>query len=165
MNVNANQGIKCFQRGFSVDISDTDSKIMNILLENSRLSYRQIAKKAGVSVVTVMNRVKNLEKSGIIRGYSVSLDYEKLGYDIVALIDIKISKGKLAMMEKRIASNENVIACYDMTGEFDAQIITRFRNRRGLDAFLKKIQTYEFVERTRTNLVLNTVKEQQNKLS
>ncbi len=145
-------------------IDETDTSIMNILLDNSRLSYRQIAKKAGVSVATVMHRIKRLESRGIIRKYTAKLDYDKIGYDIVAIIDIKISKGKLAMMEKRIASHENVIACYDITGEFDAQITTRFRSRKGLDSFLKKIQTYEFVERTRTNLVLNVIKEEQNKV-
>ncbi|MCX6706579.1 MAG: Lrp/AsnC family transcriptional regulator [Candidatus Woesearchaeota archaeon] len=139
--------------------------MLNTLMDNSRLSYRQIAKKIGVSVATVMHRVNNLEKQKIIKKYTANLDYEKLGYDIVAIIDVKISKGKLAMMENRIASHENVIACYDVTGDFDSQMITRFRNRKGLDSFLKKIQTLEFVERTRTNLVLNVVKEEQNRIS
>ncbi|MFO8016458.1 MAG: Lrp/AsnC ligand binding domain-containing protein [Candidatus Woesearchaeota archaeon] len=57
------------------------------------------------------------------------------------------------------------LACYDITRDFDAHMITRFRNRRGLDAFLKKIQTYEFVERTKTDIVLNVVKEEQNRLA
>lgn len=147
------------------EIDETDKKIINILMENSRLSYREIAKKIGVSVVTIMNRVKNLEKQKVIKKYTANLDYEKLGYDIVAIIEVKISRGKLALVEKKIASSENVLACYDITGDFDAQIITRFRNRRGLDSFLKLIQTYEFVERTRTNLVLNVVKEEQNRIS
>ncbi|MBU0536621.1 MAG: Lrp/AsnC family transcriptional regulator [Nanoarchaeota archaeon] len=142
----------------------TDLNIINALLENSRLSYRQVCKKVGVSVATAMHRIKNLEKEGVIKKYTAQLNYEKLGYDIVSIIDIKISKGKLALMEKKIASHENVIACYDVTGDFDSQIIVRFRNRKSLDAFLKKIQTYEFVERTRTNLVLNVVKEQQNRI-
>ena len=146
------------------ELNETDRKILNVLLDNSRLSYREISKKVGVSVVTVMNRVKDLEKRGIIQKYTAKLDYEKLGYDITSIIDIKISKGKLALMEKKIASFENVIACYDVTGDFDAQIIVRFKNRRSLDSFLKKIQTYEFIERTRTNLVLNVVKVEQNKV-
>jgi DNA-binding Lrp family transcriptional regulator len=144
---------------------ETDKAILNTLMDNSRLSYRQIAKKVGVSVATVMHRVNNLEKQKIIKKYTANLDYEKLGYDIVAIIEIKISKGKLEQMENKIASNENVISCYDVTGDFDSQMIARFRNRKGLDSFLKKIQTFEFVERTRTNLVLNVVKEEQNRIS
>jgi len=146
-------------------IDDTDRKIINVLLDDSRLSYRKIASKVGVSVATIMHRVNSLEKSGVIKKYTASINYEKLGYDIVAIIDIKISKGKLAMVEKKIASNESVTASYDITGDFDSQIVARFKNRRGLDSFLKNIQTYEFVERTRTNLVLNVVKEEQNKVS
>ena len=148
-----------------ISIDDLDKKILNVLLDNSRLSYRQIAKKVGVSVATVMHRVNNLQKQGIIKKYTASIDYERLGYDIVAIIDIKISKGKLSLVEHKIASNDSVIACYDVTGDFDSQMVARFRNRRGLDSFLKRIQTFEFVERTRTNLVLNVVKEEQNKIS
>ena len=139
--------------------SDKEKKIMNILLENSRLSYREIAKKAKVSVVTVMNRVKELEKRGIIKQYMVELDYEKLGYDVQAIIEIRISKGKLFEVEKKIAKHPNVFAVYDTTGHFDAVMVTKFKSRRSLDSFLKKIQAYDFVERTETKLILNTIRE------
>ena len=46
-----------------------------------------------------------------------------------------------------------------MTGDFDAAILARFKNRRQMDSFLKKIQTYDFVERTNTRLILNAIKE------
>ena len=153
------------KEGKKAEIDETDKKIINIMIDDSRLSYREIAKKVGVSVATIMHRVKRLEKERVIKKYTADIDYEKLGYDIVAIIEIKIAKGKLALIEKKISASENVLACYDITGDFDAQIITRFRNRRGLDRFLKEIQTYEFVERTRTNLVLNVVKEGQNRIS
>src|SRR3989338_1444679 len=119
---------------------ETDGKILDALLEDSRLSYRQLAAKAGVSVATAMNRVKRLEKEGVIKGYTAVLDYEKLGYDIDAVISLNISKGKLFEVENRIAGNPAVAAVFDVTGDFDSTIIAKFRNRRALDAFLKKIQ-------------------------
>ena len=142
-------------------ISDIDKEIINNLILDSRLSYRKIAKKLKVSVATIMHHVKRLEKERIIKKYTTKIDYEKLGYDIEVLIDIKISKGKLFLVEKKIASNPNVFAVYDTTGEYDATIFTRFKNRRKMDNFLKKIQTYDFVERTHTKLILNTIKEEQ----
>ncbi len=143
-----------------MDVDDGDRKLLNVLLSDSKSSLRKIAKKAGVSAATAMNRIRRLEKEGYIKKYSVFLDYELLGFDIDVLIDIKISKGKLFELEKKIAKSRNVFAVYDCTGEFDAVVLARFRNRRGMDAFLKKIQKYDFVERTNTRLILNTIKEE-----
>lgn len=142
-------------------IDETDRKLLDVLLEDSRLSYRQIASKVGVSVATVMNRIKRLEKEGVIKRYTTVLDYEKLGYDIDAIISMKISKGKLFEVERKIAHHPAVAAVFDVTGDFDSTIIAKFKNRRALDSFLKNIQTYEFVEGTNTILVLNTIKNSQ----
>ena len=141
-------------------IEETDKKILNILVDNSRLSLREIAKRAGVSVATVMHHLNRLEHEKIVHKYTAKLDYEKIGYDVEVMIEIRISKGKLFEVEKKIATNPNVFAIYDVTGSFDAVILARFQTRRQMDNFLKKIQTYEFVERTETKLILNTIKQE-----
>ena len=147
-----------------MELDETDKRILNVVIENSRLSLRQIAKKIGVSVATVMHRLNKLEDEKIIRKYAASLDYEKIGYDIEVIIEVRISKGRLLDVEKKIAVHPNVFAVYDVTGAFDSIILARFRNRRQMDNFLKKIQTYEFVERTETKLVLKTIKEENIKV-
>ena len=141
-----------------------DIKILNALLENSRNSFRQIAKKVGVSPATVMTHINALEKNGVIKGYSALLDYEKLGFEFNVIIEVKVSHGKLHEVEKKLAEDFNVFAVYDATGEFDTTVIARFRNRRALDAYVKKIQKFEFVERTLTKLILETQKEEPLKL-
>lgn len=133
-------------------------------MDDSRLSLRKIAKKAGISPATAMGRIRRLEKGGCIKRYSALLDYELLGYDIDVLIDIKISKGKLFELERKLAKSRNVFAVYDCTGEFDAAVLARFKNRRAMDAFLKKIQKYDFIERTNTRLILNTIKDEHVKI-
>ena len=143
-----------------MQLEGTDKKILNIIVENSRLSLRKIAKKANVSVATVMHHIKKLEKDGVIKKYTSKLDYEKAGYDIEVMIEIRISKGKLFEVERKIASNPNVFAVYDITGAFDSLVLARFPTRRQMDHFLKKLQTYDFVERTETKLILNTIKEE-----
>ena len=140
-------------------LENIDRKILNIIAENSRLSLRQIAKKADVSVATVMHHIKKLEAEKIIKKYTTKLDYEKLGFDVVVMIEISISKGKLFEVEKKIGIHPNVYAVYDITGTSDAVILARFPTTRQMDNFLKKIQTYDFVEKTETKLVLNTIKE------
>lgn len=141
-----------------------DKDILNTLLESSRLSYRQIAKQLKISPATVMHHLNKLEGSGIIRNYTVNLDYEKLGFDVNVVIDVRVSKGKLFEVEKRIANHPSVQAVYDITGDFDAIIIAKFTSRKNMDTFLKKLQTIEFVERTETKLILNTIKEENTRL-
>ena len=140
-------------------VDATDRKILQILQQNGRLSFREVAKKAQVSVVTIMHRVKALQEQGIIQSYTVLCDEEKLGYDLQAVINLRISKGKLFEVERSLATLPEVFALYDMTGEFDALVIAKFKSRKNLDGFLKRIQRFDFVERTQTSLVLNTIKE------
>ena len=140
-------------------ISDKEKSILNVLLDNSRLSFREVAKKVGVSAVTIMNRIKELETEKMIKSYTAVLDYEKLGYDVQAIIKLRISKGKLFDVEQKIAHHPAVFAVYDTTGDFDSIVLTKFKSRKSLDAFLKKIQAYDFVERTETSLILNTIVE------
>ena len=141
------------------DIDATDIRILNHLLNNGRDSYRDLAKVLDIAPATAMKRVKVLEKAGMIRHYGAVLDYEKLGYDIQVIVDVRVAKGKLFQIEKRIAKHPNVFAVYDNTGSFDATVIARFKNRSGMDRFLKDLQTYDFVERTETKLVLSTIKD------
>lgn len=143
-----------------MELNEKDKKIMNALIGNSRLSLRQIAKKTGISVATVMNHLNSLEKEAVIKKYTAKIDYEKIGYDVEVMIEIRISKGKLFDVEKKIAGNPNVFAVYDVTGLTDAIVLARFLNRRQMDVFLKKLQTYEFVDRIETKLILNTLKEE-----
>jgi len=140
-------------------MDELDIKLLNLLLVNSRLSSRDLAKETGVSIVTVLKRVKALEAGGVIKSYSADFDYEKIGYDVSIMVKLRIAKGRLFDVEKKIAVDSHVFAVYDITGDFDAVVLAKFKSRKSMDSFLKKIQTYDFVERTETNLILNTIKE------
>ncbi|MBN2052466.1 Lrp/AsnC family transcriptional regulator [Candidatus Woesearchaeota archaeon] len=147
-----------------VEIDGIDKKIINNLIDNARYSYRQLAGKVGVSVATVMNRVKRLEKAGVIAKYTIGVKYSFIGYDMQIIMDVRVSKGKLSEVEEKIAKHPNVFAVYDNTGPFDATIIAKFKDRRSADAFIKQVQKYDFVERTETKLLLKTVTEHMIKL-
>ena len=140
-------------------LNETDRKILKNLLEDARFSSRQIAKKIGVSVGTVLSRIKKMEEKGLIKGYSAILDQEKLGYQLTVLTEITVSKGKLVEMEKEIAKNPNVCGVYDITGLTDAVIIAKFKNREELGGFTKHLLSLPYLERTNTHVVLTTVKE------
>jgi len=142
-----------------VRLDETDVKILRILLSDARLSSRQIAKQSGVSIGTVLSRVKKMEEGGIIRGYSAMLDQEKLGYEFTVVSEITVSKGRLLEMENEIARLPNVCCVYDVTGLIDAIIIAKFKNREELGKFTKRLLALPYVERTNTHVVLTTIKE------
>ncbi|MDI9620154.1 MAG: Lrp/AsnC family transcriptional regulator [Candidatus Nezhaarchaeota archaeon] len=140
-------------------LDDVDKAILRELLTNARLSFREIARRIGTSTVTVANKVRRLEENGIIKGYTVTLDLEKLGYDVTAIIEVVASRGKITEVEEIVAKSHNVQAVYDVTGQSDAIIIARFKNRIELSKFIKKLLAGECVERTITHVVLNVRKE------
>ena len=145
-------------------IDNLDKKILNELITNSKVTYRELAKKLGVTFVTIMNRIKKLEKEKIITNYTAQVNYLNLGYDIYVLIEITIAKGKLFEVEGKISKKSCVRAVYDCTGDFDVCVLARFKNSRSMDAFLKEIQSYNFVLRTNTRLILNTIREEDIKV-
>ena len=103
--------------------------------------------------------IKNLEKQKILQGYSAQVDYEKLGYDLTAVIQISVHKNKMIKVAKEMALNKNVCAVYDITGQNDTIIIAKFKNREELSKFIKKISSNPDIENTTTDMVLNIVKE------
>ena len=136
-----------------------DRSILQELNIDARRSHRDIAQRLKVSPTTVSNRVARMEHDGIIRGYVPLLDDELLGWDLAATIGIRISKGRLREVEERLARDPRAYAIYDVTGDFDALLIGRFRDRRDLDRFVKHALQDPHVERTNTQVVLNRVKE------
>ncbi len=142
-----------------MNLDEVDEKILNQYLKDARLSYREIAKRINVAVGTVLSRTKKMEEEGVIQGYTVVLDDEKLGYHLTAVTEVTVSKGKLVEVEKEIAKLTSTCAVYDVTGLTDAFIIGKFKNRQELSIFTKALLALPHVERTNTHLVLNTVKE------
>jgi len=140
-------------------LDETDVKILKTLMADARLSSRQIAKQCGVSIGTVLSRMKKMERERIIKGYSALLDHEKLGYELTVVSEITVSKGRLLEMENQIARLPHVCSVYDITGLTDAVIIAKFKSREELSKFTKRLLALPYVERTNTHVVLTTVKE------
>ena len=140
-------------------LDETDVEILKTLTADARLSSRQVAKQCGISIGTALSRIKKMEKEGIIQGYCVLLDQEKLGYELTVVSDITVSKGRLLEVENEIARLPNVCCVYDVTGLVDAVIIAKFKNREELSKFTKRLLSIPYVERTNTHVVLTTIKE------
>ncbi len=140
-------------------LDENDKRIISEYLKDARISYREVAKRLQLAVGTVLTRTKKLENDGTIESYSAILNHDKLGYDITAISEITVSKGKLTEVENAIAKLSPTCAVYDVTGENDAIIISKFKSREEMSDFTKKLLSMSNVERTNSKLVLNTVKE------
>ena len=138
---------------------DVDIRILSVLQEDCRLSFNKIARKLGISVGTAFNHVKSLEKKGILKGYTAIVDSGKLGYSLTAIIMVQAEGTHLTDIENEIAKTANVVAVYDITGNYDAVAIAKFKDRASLNVFIKNLLALPYIKRTVTNVALNVIKE------
>ncbi|UCF07455.1 MAG: Lrp/AsnC family transcriptional regulator [Thermoplasmata archaeon] len=140
-------------------IDELDMNVLRMLLEDASVSYETIAKEVGSSVGTVHNRIKHLKELGIIERIIPVVSAKKLGFDICALVDIRIKGGHLEELQQKYSAKSNVCSIYDITGEYDTTFVAKFKNTEELNTFIKELAGQKYVLRTSTKLVLNVIKE------
>jgi DNA-binding Lrp family transcriptional regulator len=141
-------------------IEELDRKILNVLNRDARMSFRRIAKELRISPTTLYNKVKKLEKSGVLKGYIPLIDKESVGYDLMAIISLRVRQEKDIEVQKAIAKFPQVGAVYEVTGDWDLILVCYFKGRDDLTNFLKKELPLPNIERAMTHLVLNVIKEE-----
>jgi len=140
-------------------LDELDIKILSLLSEDARKSCRELAEKLDVASGTIYNRVRKMSETGVIKGYIPLLDHAKLGYGLMALILVQVEGQHLTEVEKELAKPAEVVAVYDITGEFDVAVLARFKSQASMNAFIKDTLKIPYIRRTVTNVVLNVVKE------
>jgi Lrp/AsnC family transcriptional regulator, regulator for asnA, asnC and gidA len=140
-------------------MEDIDLKIIRALEEDSRVSLHKLANKIGSTISIVQRRIKNLELTGLIEGYSPLIDTTKLGYDVTAIIMLQIESGHLNEVENEIAKDGDVLSVYEITGDFDAVAFTKFKDNSSLNVFLKNLLAIRFIKKTVAMIASNIVKE------
>ncbi len=141
------------------NIDDIDVKIIQLLASNARMSIREISRELGLAVSTVHMRLQKLIGMGAIKRFTIIPDYDVLGYSITALMLLQVDGAKITDAEELLSSEPNVIAVYDITGDYDVAVVARFRDVKELDEFVKRINKVPFIKRTVTSLVLRVRKE------
>ena len=142
-----------------MNLDATDRTILAALLEDARISQRGLAKRVGVAQGTITNRLRRLEEMGVIKGYTVLLDAESIGWTMTVITGLRIQKGTMIDVQQQIAADPRVFAVYDVTGDYDSMVLARVQGRKDLDDLTKTVFTMEGVQRSITQVVLNTVKE------
>ncbi len=136
-----------------------DYQILNELRKNARQTASDISKNIHLSVSTVIERIKKMEKSGLIQSYTAITDDAKLGNDVTVLMEISMEHPRYNdEFIQRVNDNANIIACYYLTGEFDFLLKICCKSSNHLEQIHNHIKDCPGVRLTRTHYVLRTVK-------
>jgi Lrp/AsnC family leucine-responsive transcriptional regulator len=129
---------------------------------NGRSRLADIAEQVDLSAPAVMERVKKLEASGVIKGYTAILDGKTVGKDITAFIGVSIGNQRdLDRFAAQMLDRPNVLECHHVTGDESFILKVKARNTSALEKLLGEIRSIEGVTRTITKVVLSTAKESQ----
>lgn len=143
-------------------IDQIDLKILSILQNNGRTRLADIADEVELSAPAVMERVKKLEASGVIKGYQALVDGKKVGKDITAFIGVSIGNQRdIDQFATQILRYQDVLECHHVTGDESFILKVKSANTGSLEKLLGQIRSVEGVTRTVTKIVLSTAKESQ----
>jgi DNA-binding Lrp family transcriptional regulator len=136
-----------------------DTELVNALLGDGRASLRSLADDLDVSVTTVSNHLADLEDEGVIRGYSPTVDYNALGYDVTAVIQLKVEGSALPDITDRLREHDQMISVYEVTGDHDVVAVGKFRDTDDMNEEIKTLLADADIRESNTNVVLNAVSE------
>lgn len=142
----------------SSTIDRLDRRIIDILSVDGRVSWKELADRVHLAPSSVADRVRRLEASGVIRGYSARIDRKALGRDVRAVVDVALPPGVApAEFEQRLAEREEVALAMYVTGPADYTIIVDCDGAEGLDDFIRWLKADGGVARTESKFVLRPV--------
>ncbi len=142
-------------------MDNIDIRILQCLSNNARLPASAISEEISLSVSAVIERIKKLEASGIIKGYTIQIDQEILGNKMIALMDVSLKHPDyFDDFVELVKKNSSIASCYYQTGEFDFVLRIVTDTTDSLDRVYKVIKGFEGVEKTETHIVLKTIKEE-----
>ena len=141
-------------------LDKVNKKIIETLQANSKQSFKEISKAAKVSEATVFNRIKRMEREGIIEKYTIKLNLEKFGEWFTAVTAFVLESGKWVLeVAEKLKKVDNVHVVYDVTGEFDLLVVQRFKERDELFKFIRVASGMSHVAHTRSWVVMKIFKE------
>jgi len=140
----------------SLDILDL--KIIRCLTEDARSTYKHIAEEAGVSEATVKNRIDKLVREGIIKKFTIIMNYRKLGRAIKAFIGLKVQPAKIPDIVEVIAKNPDVHVLYRTSGDVDLLIEVIFEQMEDLNRFLERELALDGIIGTVVTIVIGPYK-------
>lgn len=151
-------------RAWRMTLDATDRKLLRLLQEDGRRSYRALGEMVDLRAPSVHARVQRLEKEGYIRGYHADVDPEKVGRGLTAFVSIGLEGGRrgdtprIDAVADQLRRDPDVVEVHAVTGEDDLHVKIRTTDIRGLERLLIRVlDPLEGVRRTTTNIVVRTI--------
>ncbi|GAB3676401.1 HTH-type transcriptional regulator Lrp [Halopiger thermotolerans] len=138
-----------------------DADLVNELLGNGRASLRSLAEELDVSVTTVSNHLSDLEEEGVVEGYTPIIDYDAVGYDVTAIMQLKAEGNALPEITETLREHDQMISVYEVTGDYDVIAIGKFQDTDDMNDQIKELLTDPDINQSNTSVVLNQVAENQ----
>ena len=139
-------------------LSKKDIKILDILKRDCKLSTREISEKTGIPITTIHNRIKKLEKDGVIKYYKAVIDNKKIGRDVLAFIQLSTNYRNQEEVAKKISNMPEVEECYILTGTTDVLIKVATTDVDQVNnLIINGIRNIKGVQKTLTSIVLKEV--------
>lgn len=136
-----------------------DIGILNELQNDGRASMRSLADELEVSVTTISNRLEELEAAGVIRGYCPVLGYDQLGFDVTAIIQLKVEGDAIYDISNELREKNKMLTVYEVTGDFDIIAIGKFADTDDMNDHIKDLLIKPSILETNTSIVLNVISE------
>ena len=131
-----------------------DLKIINCLEQDGRMAYAAIAKQVELISIAVGQRVQKMIDEGLIVGFGVQLNREKLGINVQAIISLKLNFSKIDAFQKILVKYPEVEYCYRVTGEDCIVMKVNLRDHAHLLDFINRISDYGF---SKTNIIIDHI--------
>lgn len=147
----------------NIKLDEIDHKILRILQENGKITNAQLSKDIGLSPAPTLERVKKLEKAGIIDSYHAKINQQKVGLGIITFVQVTLLGHKKSITESFVETIKNVpeiTECHHVTGSCDfllkivTEDITTYQ-----DIIMEKVNEIDVVANTQTMVVLSTFKD------
>ena len=149
-------------KDWSAELDDTDKAILTELQADSSISNVELARRISLSPPAVHARIKSLEERGYVLQYAAILDREKVGYDMLCLVNVTLQMHNMEninLFRDAVNSMPEVLECYFITGEFDYLLKVAVRSRKELERFLmEKLTPIPGIARIATSIVLTEIK-------
>ena len=137
-----------------------DAKILEVLQENARISFKELSQKINLSLSAVSDRLKKMESSGIISQYTTILDPSLLGRELKAYMMINVdSSGDIEELSKVISESDEILEAYFVAGDFDYILKISTKNTNTLADLVNRIKSVKTVQRTETTITLTELKQ------
>ena len=140
------------------NFDDIDIRILSHLKDNARIKASQISENIGLSVSSVTERIRKLEKSGIIQSYTVVVDQKKIGNDVAVWMEVSLDHPKYYdSFTEMIEQTHCIVSCYYISGDFDF-MLKILATAEKLEEIHRMIKSFPGVSGTKTNVVLKSLK-------